>query len=47
VIAEDAPPYIVDEERLSLSMPEYAAMLLGAVQVLAARLSVLEERNAS
>ncbi len=47
VIAEDAPPYIVDEERLSLSMPEYAAMLLGAVQVLAARLSVLEERNPS
>jgi hypothetical protein len=46
VIAEDAPPYIVDEECLSLSMPEYAAMLLGAVQVLAARLSALEARMA-
>ena len=46
VIAEDAPEYIVDDERLSLSMPEYAAMLLGAVQVLAARLSTLEARAA-
>lgn len=42
VIAEDGPPDLVGPDRLDVAPVEYAAMLHGAVKVLAARLARLE-----
>jgi hypothetical protein len=42
VIAEQVPPYVAGDEGQSVSLAEYSAMLLGAIQVLAARISRIE-----
>jgi hypothetical protein len=47
VIAEDAPEHLVEEDRTGLSMPEYLAVLLGAVQALHRRIAELPTGSAA
>jgi hypothetical protein len=44
IIAEQAPGYIVDAPAHGVLLPEYSAMLLGALQALAKRVQALEAR---